>query len=316
MLTVRKFRFRSIMKKIPRVIILLAGLILALMSANKATAQSQYASSPSDALSLWQARNAIFAAIKYVAVANSSHVFNVNSSSFVLTLDSIEFDATRSADTKKSDTKHFLIDLKDIKKVTTKCFDDYSGCWLTTESGLVYMFQDKDKEAVPYHFRFGGDVCRSSVGSVECLHFVDWFASALNSLHAFALSHPASLGDFHAAAAAWRALATKPPLAEKARIRRLAAEDAIKRQKPDEALNDFELGVEADPTWAQGWFNAALLAGELGFFADAADHMQNYLELLPDAPDAKSARDQIDLWKYKAGQSSLAAQPAGAPNKK
>jgi hypothetical protein len=28
--------------------------------------------------------------------------------------------------------------------------------------------------------------------------------------------------------------------------------------------------------------------------------MQSYLELVPNAPDAKSARDQIDLWKYKA----------------
>jgi hypothetical protein len=36
--------------------------------------------------------------------------------------------------------------------------------------------------------------------------------------------------------------------------------------------------------------------------------MQNYLELLPDAPDAKSARDQIDLWKYKAGQSPAASK--------
>jgi hypothetical protein len=34
--------------------------------------------------------------------------------------------------------------------------------------------------------------------------------------------------------------------------------------------------------------------------------MQNYLELLPNAADAQSARDQIDLWKFKAGQS-----PAG-----
>jgi tetratricopeptide (TPR) repeat protein len=115
-----------------------------------------------------------------------------------------------------------------------------------------------------------------------------------------AISHPAGLGDFHQQAAAWRALATKPALAEGVRILRLAAEDAIKRQKPDEALNDFELGVQADPTWAQGWFNAALLAGELGFYFDATAHMQNYLELPPDAPDAQSARGQIDLLKYKA----------------
>jgi tetratricopeptide (TPR) repeat protein len=89
-------------------------------------------------------------------------------------------------------------------------------------------------------------------------------------------------------------------------ILRLTAEDAIKRQRPDGALNFYELGVEADPAWAQGWFNAALLAGELGFFADAAEHMQNYLELLPNAADAQSVRDQIDLWKYKAGRQNPA----------
>jgi tetratricopeptide (TPR) repeat protein len=306
------------MKNIPRTFLLLAGLFLAVMPANQATAQSQYSSSPTDALSLWQARRAVIAASKevdvYVVNPKSS---KFRSSSIVLTLDSIEFDATFNASTKKSYTKHILIDLKDIKRATAKCYDDYSGCWLTTESGTEYTIQDKDEEAVRYGFHFRGDTCNGHVvNNTECMHLVDWFARALNSLHAFALSHPAGLGDFHAQATAWRALTTKPALAENARILRLAAEDAIKRQKPDEALNDFELGVQADPTWAQGWFNAALLAGELGFFADAADHMQNYLELLPDASDAQSARDQIDLWKYKAGQSPLTAQPAGAPNKK
>jgi hypothetical protein len=34
--------------------------------------------------------------------------------------------------------------------------------------------------------------------------------------------------------------------------------------------------------------------------------MQNYLELLPNAPDAHAARDQITIWQYKAGQQSPA----------
>jgi hypothetical protein len=34
--------------------------------------------------------------------------------------------------------------------------------------------------------------------------------------------------------------------------------------------------------------------------------MQNYLELMPDAADAKSARDQIDLWQLKAKEQSHA----------
>lgn len=289
------------MKNISRTFILLAGLFLALMPADKATAQSQYSSSPTDALSLWQARHAVIAAsnsaVAMHIAMSKTHTYRVNPSSIAFTLDSLEFDATE-----KSETKHFLIDLKDIKRVTTKC-PGYSWCWLTTESGTEYMIQDK--EAVRYHLYF--DACKNTVEN-ECMHSADWFAAALNGLHAYAISHPAGLGDFHAQATAWRAFTTKPALAENARILRLAAEDAIKRQKPDEALNDFELGVQADPTWAQGWFNAALLAGELGFFADAADHMQNYLELLPDAADAKSARDQIDLWKYKAGQSPAAVK--------
>ena len=33
--------------------------------------------------------------------------------------------------------------------------------------------------------------------------------------------------------------------------------------------------------------------------AEAIEHMQAYLELVPDAQDAQSARDQIVIWQYK-----------------
>jgi hypothetical protein len=36
--------------------------------------------------------------------------------------------------------------------------------------------------------------------------------------------------------------------------------------------------------------------------------MQTYLELLPNAPDAQSARDQLTIWQHKASQQ----MPAGA----
>jgi tetratricopeptide (TPR) repeat protein len=293
------------MKNIPRTFILLAGLFLALMPANNAICQSQYSSSPTDALSLWQARDAIIAASKY-AVADNHHNnhYLVSPSSIAITFDSLEFNATNI----KKETKHFRIDLKNIVKASAAYYTTQGQ--LETESSKDFRIHDylpiHDKEGVQYGLWFGSSgfsnvVLCQQVDNAECMHAAFWFAAALNGLHAYAISHPAGSGDFHQQAAAWRSLTTKPPLAEGARILRLAAEDAIKRQKPDEALNDFELGVEADPTWAQGWFNAALLAGELGFYADAADHMQNYLELLPDAADAQSARDQIDLWKYKAG---------------
>jgi hypothetical protein len=297
------------MKIIPRTFLLLAGLFLALMPANKATAQSQYSSSPTDALSLWQARNAIFNANKYLTVVHwgkmTAQFYSVNPGSIKITATSLEFDGVD----KKGGTKHFQVNVKDLEKVSASC--GVQQCGLIPAAGKITI---QDNEAVPYVLWFGWyptsgvNVCVRAENNAECLHSAAWFAAALNGLHDTAIAYSVNPTYFPQQAAAWRALTTKPPLADGARILRLAAEDAIKRQKPDEALNDFELGVQANPTWAQGWFNAALLAGELGFFADAADHMQNYLELLPDAADAKSARDQIDLWKYKAGQSPAAAK--------
>jgi hypothetical protein len=62
------------------------------------------------------------------------------------------------------------------------------------------------------------------------------------------------------------------------------------------------LGSFGYPTWPEGNFNAALIAGELGFYADAIEHMQAYLELVPSAADAEAARDKIVIWQVKAKQ--------------
>ena len=233
----------------------------------------------------------------------TGQIYSINPSTIKVTAVSLEFDVVD----KKRTTKHLQVDVKDLEKVSAAC--SVQQCSLIPAAGKIAI---QDSQAALYYLWFGWystagvNVCQRAENNAECMHSAYWFAAALNGLHDTAIAYTANPTFFPQQAAAWRALAIKPPLAEKARILRLAAEDAIKRQKPYEALNDFEIGVQADPTWAQGWFNAALFAGELGFYADAADHMQNYLELLPDAPDAKSARDQIDLWKYKAGQS-----PAG-----
>ena len=110
-------------------------------------------------------------------------------------------------------------------------------------------------------------------------------------------------------AAAWRALPSKPSIPEEVRQQRLLAENAVQEKKPDEALNHYETGLALYPTWPQGYFNAALIAAELGFYDEAVEQMQAYLELVPDAPDVQSARDQIVIWQYKAKHPVQAAQP-------
>lgn len=283
-----------------------AALVLAvlLLSGVVVSGQSMYSSSPTSTLSFWQARQAIVSANKYLIVAHwgkmTAQFYSVTPDSIRITATGLEFDAVN-----KKATKHLQVE---GEKVVAGCGPIQCAVSPVAGNTLVH-----DSEGVSYYLWFGWyptsgvNVCQRAEKNAECMHAAEWFAAALNGVQAYTVAHPAGLGDFHPLATAWRGMATKPALAEGARILRLAAEDAVKRQQPYEALNDFELGVEADPTWAQGWFNAALLAGELGFYSDAIEHMQNYLELLPNAADAQGARDQIDLWNYKAGQQSPAS---------
>ncbi len=141
----------------------------------------------------------------------------------------------------------------------------------------------------------------------DCLQAAKNFAAALNRLHVLANDNGASWNQFQQQAAAWRALATKPPLPNAVRIQRIAAEDAIKNSRPDAAMDYYETGLAQYPTWPEGHFNAALIAAELGDYTDAVEHMQSYLELTPNAADAQSARDQIDLWQLKAKEPKPAA---------
>jgi tetratricopeptide (TPR) repeat protein len=136
--------------------------------------------------------------------------------------------------------------------------------------------------------------------SADCVQKAQTFAAAFNALRAFARDPNAPLRTFTQRAAAWRALATKPPIPDEVRVQRMMAEDAFKANKPDEALHYYEAGVLLYPTWPEGNFNAALIAGDLGYYAAAIEHMQAYLELVPEAADAQAARDKILIWQTKA----------------
>lgn len=103
--------------------------------------------------------------------------------------------------------------------------------------------------------------------------------------------------DFPQKAAAWRALAVRPPLTDEVRKHRILAEKAISEQDMSGALEHYEAGLAIDPVWPEGHFNAAMLYAQLSFYNEAIQHMRAYLELLPDAPDGQPARDQIVIWE-------------------
>jgi tetratricopeptide (TPR) repeat protein len=106
--------------------------------------------------------------------------------------------------------------------------------------------------------------------------------------------------DLQPTIAAWRTLATKPPLNNKADREWVLAENAFKEKNFPSAAEHYEAALDIQPLWPTGWFDVAMIYGELGQFAGAADAMQHHLELVPDGPDAKSTREQMIIWEDKA----------------
>jgi hypothetical protein len=105
--------------------------------------------------------------------------------------------------------------------------------------------------------------------------------------------------EFQQEAAAWRALAVKPAISEEVRRHRILAEDAVNEKRFETAVEEYEAGLEINSVWPEGHFNAALLCAELGYYSEAVHHMRAYTQLVPEAPDAQQARDQMVIWEAK-----------------
>jgi tetratricopeptide (TPR) repeat protein len=247
-------------------------------------------------MSFWQARRAIIAASSYMQASALHYVGPVNRGSIRFTSDSFEFDVTSSRG-----TEHHKVEFTAVETVIAKC--QREQCFLRNEAGMPLQKNGTGKilQYLWWSMPDGANPART-ICPVECVRAAESFAAALNRLRALANDNGAALREFRQKAAAWRALADKPPLPEAVRVQRLLAEDAVKQKEPEEALNRYEEGLTICPTWPQGHFNAALISASLGFYDEAIEHMQAYLELVPDAQDAQSARDQIAIWRYKAGQ--------------
>jgi hypothetical protein len=147
-----------------------------------------------------------------------------------------------------------------------------------------------------------GESCCASSGFNFFIQAVQDFPAAEEEFWSLRddLLPPTQIAVFQQQAAAWRALAVKPELPEETRKQRTLAESYLREKDFISSIEHYKLGVRADLTWPEGWFNLALLYGETGEFASAAASMKNYLELMPDSPDAAAARDKIVIWEDKA----------------
>ena len=105
--------------------------------------------------------------------------------------------------------------------------------------------------------------------------------------------------QFKGQAKAWREASAKPAMPEAAREHQVLAEYAFKEKDTDKAIKEYSAALEIFPTWPEGQFNLATLAGEKKFYETAIFHMKEYLELVPDSSDAQAANDSVIIWKDK-----------------
>jgi len=185
----------------------------------------------------------------------------------------------------------------DLRSIGTLGVDPgrHPCCYWLTENGRRSRDTTLGRPA-GYSSELVGTIAWATPGEAQA------FATALNRLRSAARgedqgSQGGSWLVFQQTAAAWRALAVKPAISEDVRRHRLLAEHAVAEKNFTDAVEEYEAGLEIDPTWPEGHFNSALLCAELGYYSEATHHMQAYLELVPDAPDAQSARDQMIIWE-------------------
>ena len=262
-----------------------AVIVLLFSPALGTVAHAQAPASQANSMSIWQARRTLTTKPNKVKVNGWYGPIRFSPDSF-------EYDVMHS----KKVLETVRVDLVTAPVVIT-------NCW-RTECRLSKSSVPKNTGLRDYLERFDWNDFGPGITncSADCVNAAESLAAAFNVLRTFARDTNEPLRTFTQRAAAWRALATKPPIPEEVNVQRLMAEDAVKGKKPDEALNYYEGGIELYPTWPEGNFNAALIAGELGYYADAIEHMQAYLELVPNAADAQAARDKILIWQVKSKQ--------------
>jgi tetratricopeptide (TPR) repeat protein len=105
--------------------------------------------------------------------------------------------------------------------------------------------------------------------------------------------------QFPLIAAQWRSAAVKPSMPDEAHVHQVLAENAVREKNFDKAIDEYEAALEIFPTWPDGQNNLAFLCGETGDYDCGVEHAQDYLELVPNAPDAEAVKDKIIIWKDK-----------------
>ncbi len=141
---------------------------------------------------------------------------------------------------------------------------------------------------------------------------LEYLATAAREQHK--AQQDTAIREFVPQAKSWREANPKPQMPESAREHQVLAEYAFKNRETEKAIKEYEAAVAIFPTWPEGQFNLATLAGEQKDYDTAIFHMKEYLELVPDSPDVQNAKDSIIVWKDRLNTVFSAEQAQEQPN--
>jgi tetratricopeptide (TPR) repeat protein len=129
-------------------------------------------------------------------------------------------------------------------------------------------------------------------------------ADALSALQRTSTSNDAPLesSHFEKEALAYRNAAIKPTLPEEVHKYDVQAQSAVRDKQFEDAADLYEQALSIAPWWPAGHFNRALILGKTGDYDLAIAEMKRYLLLVPGAPDARAAQDQIYDWERKTAK--------------
>lgn len=106
------------------------------------------------------------------------------------------------------------------------------------------------------------------------------------------------VAHFASRAAQYRALTVKPPMSEEQRQYVVQANLLSRRKDYVGAIDLYLKVIDLDPvSYPDAYFDLALLSAQLQWFKPAIGYMTQYLSLVPDAKDARSAQDKIYEWE-------------------
>ena len=111
---------------------------------------------------------------------------------------------------------------------------------------------------------------------------------------------------FAAVVAQYHQTSSRPEAPEAVRRFQVRAVNAVRDKRYADAINAYEDGLKVAPWWPQGHFNMALLLGQVHYYDEAVEQMQDYLALVPEAANARAAQDQVYRWQ----DEKAAATPA------